>query len=78
MDDEVDRAHKRMFKVMQKTMIADSNTVKRSVQSLSVSRHLERISDLATNIAEDVVFMVDGDVVRHRETKGEMKEEFGA
>ena len=32
---------------------------------LSVARHLERIADLETNIAEDIVFMVEGDVVRH-------------
>ncbi|MEO1086430.1 MAG: PhoU domain-containing protein [Acidobacteriota bacterium] len=37
------------------------------LQILSVSRYLERIADLATNIAEDVLFMVDGEVVRHRE-----------
>ena len=40
--------------------------VKRAVHMLSASRHLERIADLATNIAEDVVFMVDGAVVRHQ------------
>ncbi|MFH1754541.1 MAG: PhoU domain-containing protein, partial [Candidatus Latescibacterota bacterium] len=35
-------------------------------QILSVSRHLERIADLATNIAEDVVYMVEGHIIRHR------------
>ena len=41
-------------------------TIKRAVHMLSASRHLERIADLATNIAEAVVFMVDGQVIRHQ------------
>jgi phosphate transport system protein len=36
------------------------------VNALTVSRSLERIADLATNVAEDIVFMVDGDVIRHQ------------
>jgi phosphate transport system protein len=36
------------------------------ISLLLVARHIERIADLATNIAEDVVFMIDGDIVRHQ------------
>jgi len=66
MDDEVDDLNRQMYEILQKVMMEDSSTVKRAVHMLSVSRHLERIADLATNIAEDVVFMVDGELIRHR------------
>jgi phosphate transport system protein len=75
MDDEVDREHKQMYRVLQDLMKADPRTVKRAVQTLSASRQLERVGDLATNIAEDVVFMVEGEVIRHgREQIGENDE----
>ncbi len=66
MDDEVDEIHRSMFETLQERMRVDSELVDRAVAYLSASRDLERIADLATNVAEDVVFMVDGDVIRHR------------
>ncbi len=65
-DDLVDSTHREMYMALQERMRENPETVERAVRTLSVSRHLERIADLATNIAEDVVFMVDGDVIRHR------------
>ena len=65
-DDEVDEYNKHMYTVLQDLMKSDPDTVERAVHTLSVARHLERIADLATNIAEDVVFMVEGDVIRHQ------------
>ena len=65
-DEEVDDMNRGMYDVLQKIMAEDPSTIKRAVHTLSASRHLERIADLATNIAEDVVFMVDGDIVRHQ------------
>lgn len=64
-DDEVDSLLRRMFDALQELMRRDPDSVERAVQTLSVARHLERIADLATNIAEDIVFMVEGDVIRH-------------
>ncbi len=66
MDDEVDDIHREMFRVLQGRMCDDPGLVERAVAYLSASRDLERIADLATNIAEDVVFMVEGEVIRHR------------
>ncbi|VAX22472.1 Phosphate transport system regulatory protein PhoU [hydrothermal vent metagenome] len=66
MDDEVDDLNRQMYEALQKVMQDDPATIKRAIHTLSSSRHLERIADLATNIAEDVVFMVDGDLIRHR------------
>lgn len=65
-DDEVDELNKQMFVRLEQLMVEDPSTIKRAVHTLSASRHLERIADLATNVAEDVVFMVDGEVIRHR------------
>ncbi len=70
MDDEVDDVHREMFTVLEERMCQDPDTVARAVAYLSASRDLERIGDLATNIAEDVIFMVEGEVVRHRVPNG--------
>lgn len=68
MDDEVDAIHGGMFDVLQDRMRKDPDEIERAGHYLSASRDLERIADLATNIAEDVVFMVEGVVIRHKET----------
>jgi phosphate transport system protein len=65
MDEVVDDHHRNMFDVLQKRMIEDSDSVERATHIISAFRCLERIADLATNIAEDVVFLVDGEVIRH-------------
>ncbi len=65
-DDEVDALHRGMYGTIQKRMIEDSGMIKRGVHCISISRSLERIADLATNIAEDLIFMVEGKVVRHK------------
>jgi phosphate transport system protein len=57
-----DLVHDELVEIMSK----DANTVSRAIPLLLVSRHLERICDHATNIAEDVVYMVEARVVKHR------------
>ena len=66
MDDEVDDHHKKMFEDLEAVIRAEPKRTGRSLHLLSASRNLERIADLATNVAEDVVFMVDGEVIRHQ------------
>ena len=52
-------------------MTRDFNTVTRSMRLLFISKYLERIADHAVNVAELVIFMVQGKIVRHlRDTKG--------
>jgi phosphate transport system protein len=46
-------------------MSSDPTTIERSTHLLTISRNLERIGDLSTNICEDVIFMVEGRVIKH-------------
>ncbi len=65
-DDEiVDREHEAFYRFVQENIQADPHLAEEWLQVLSVSRYLERIADQATNIAEDVVFMAEGAVIRH-------------
>jgi len=64
-DDEVDRVHRLMYAEMQEVMRKDPAAIEPAINTISATRHLERIADLATNIAEDVVFMVEGEILRH-------------
>tara|TARA_B100001175_G_C19474420_1_gene623488 strand:- start:172 stop:834 length:663 start_codon:yes stop_codon:yes gene_type:complete len=66
MDNTVDEINKQMYQAFHQQVIADPNTTQRALATLSVSRYLERIADLATNVAEDVIFMIDGEVIRHQ------------
>ena len=65
MDDQIDDANREMFVSLQRLMYKDPETIKRAMHLLSVSRHLERIGDLATNIAQEVAYMVEGEIIRH-------------
>src|SRR3972149_7736609 len=64
-DDEVDALKDQVFRELLTYMIADANTIPRALNLILVSRHLERIADHATNIAEDVIYMVIGKDIRH-------------
>ena len=66
MDNEVDDINRQMYVEFQTLVENDPSTIKSALGLLSTSRYLERIADLATNIAEDVIFMVEGEVIRHQ------------
>jgi phosphate transport system protein len=51
---------------MQSLIKSDQSTVESAIALLSSSRYMERIADLTTNIAEDVIFMVEGEVIGHQ------------
>jgi len=65
MDDEVDGLKDQVFRELLTFMISDPQTIPRALNLILISRHLERIADHATNIAEDVIYMVLGKDIRH-------------
>ena len=64
-DDEVDDLHRRLFADLISRMIADPQLVERSMTLVLVGRNLERIGDLATNVAEEVVFIAEARIIKH-------------
>lgn len=66
-DDEVDRLVVQVFNELLFFMIQDPKTVSRAVKITYIAKYLERIADHATNIAEMVVYMVEGKMIRHME-----------
>jgi phosphate transport system protein len=66
LDDEVDRIHRSAYLAIQRRIEEDPSHLSVLIQWLSVSRYLERIADQATNIAEDVIYMLEGEIVRHQ------------
>ena len=65
-DDEIDELNRKAFEGAQAAIRRDPDDVGTYISILSVSRSLERIADHATNIAQDVVFLVEGEIIRHR------------
>jgi phosphate transport system protein len=64
-DDQVDALHRSMFRILLTHMAEDAHLIGAAIELLLVSRNLERVADLATNIAEDVVFLVEGKNIKH-------------
>ena len=64
-DDKLDALKTQIFRELLTYMLSDPATIEPSLDLILVSRHLERIGDHATNVAEDVIFMVSARDVRH-------------
>lgn len=65
LDDGVDDLHKDNYRLVKEQIRQYPERIDSLIQYTSVSRHLERIADLTTNIAEDVIYMIEGEIVRH-------------
>ncbi|MCS6977310.1 MAG: phosphate signaling complex protein PhoU [Gemmatales bacterium] len=65
LDDEVDRHNREIIAQVIKYMKKSAENVEPGLNLFSVSRQLERIADHATNIAEDVVYLISGEIIRH-------------
>jgi phosphate transport system protein len=66
LDDEVDRYNTEIIQELIAKMRSSPEAVEQGLSFFSATRHLERIADHATNIAEDVVYLVEGEIIRHR------------
>ncbi len=65
LDDEVDRDNADIIRELIRTMRSSPEMMEPALSLFSATRHLERIADHATNIAEDVIYLVEGEIVRH-------------
>ncbi|MGB2868036.1 MAG: phosphate signaling complex protein PhoU [Bacteroidota bacterium] len=69
-DDEIDNLNREMTKAVVEIIKGNTRIIEGAMQLVRVSRNLERIADLATNIAEEVIFLTQARVVKHHAEKG--------
>ena len=75
-DDQVDALHDSVYRILLTHMMEDPHTIGAGMELFLVSRNLERVADLATNIGEDVVFLVEGKSIKHHaEDRGEPRKD---
>ncbi len=70
-DDEIDSMHREIYKMAKEAIGKNIDGFDWLVHLLIAARQLERLADLATNIAEDVIYMIEGKIVRHQELTSE-------
>ena len=66
-DDELDDMNRKLLEDMIQYMMGEKRLIRRGVELILAGRHLERIGDEATNIAEEVVFLVEGRSIKHQD-----------
>jgi phosphate transport system protein len=72
-DDKVDAFKDQIFRELLTYMMSDPQTISRALTMILISRNLERIGDQATNIAEEVIYIVQGRDIRHYHEKAQQK-----
>jgi phosphate transport system protein len=76
-DDEVDALNRQVFNDLVGYMVGDPQTVTRAMELILVARNLERVADLATNVAEEVVFIAEARVIKHHAEERAPDDDFG-
>ncbi len=76
-DDQVDGLHDSVFRILLTHMMETPHIISAAMELFLVSRNLERVADLATNIAEDVVFLVEGKSIKHHLEDGAARGKVG-
>ena len=76
-DDEVDELNRHLFGELLARMVQSPAEIEASMSYVLVGRNLERIGDLATNIAEEVVFITEARVIKHHAEDPRVQDEFG-
>ena len=75
-DDHVDALHESVFRILLTHMLEDQSTISPALELLLVSRNLKRVADLATNVAEDAVYLAEGKTIKHHlEARAEARAE---
>ena len=64
-DDDVDQLNRQIFEQLEAMMTDDPSTITRAIELILVARNLERVADLATNVAEEVVFIAEARIIKH-------------
>ena len=64
-DDSVDNLNEQIFRELLSFMIENPQTISRAIRLSFISKYIERIADHATNVAELIVYMVEGKIIRH-------------
>lgn len=77
-DDEVDELKRNIQDDIERQIAIRPELTEALMRLLSVSRHLERLADMATNIAEDVIYMVEGEIVRHNHAESSSASKHGS
>jgi phosphate transport system protein len=65
MDDEVDEIHRKVYQLIREEIKHHPDKMAFLINFYLISRHLERIADHATNISEEVIYLIEGEIVRH-------------